>query len=154
MKNKAEQATNISMHISAKETIQNPEKDSHAKPVKSLQINKCDQCDYKYSSNAELENHIGKKHPIAEKTGEVCEVCEQILDSKVLLIQHMKEEHNIQKIVKYSCNHCDFKHTSSSEVTKHKNSKHRGLRYSCDKCDYTSSSRTELKNHRLRAHED
>ena len=69
---------------------------STAKPVKSPNINECDQCDYKSSSNAELKSHIGKKHPIMRETEKVT----------------------------YSCDQCDYKSSSNAELKSHIGKKH------------------------------
>ena len=103
---------------------------STAKPVKSPNMNECDQCDYKSGSNAELKSHIGKKH--------------------LLMGENKKVIHR--------CNQCDYNSSSNTELKSHIKRKHpnmwetENVTYKCDQCEFTNSLKTEVARHRKSKH--
>ena len=58
----------------------------------------------------------------------------------------------IHEGVRYSCDSCDYKATTTSHLKNHKESIHEGIKYSCDQCVYTASWRTKIAQHRKRKH--
>ena len=46
--------------------------------------------------------------------------------------------------VRYPCEQCEYNATRLSSLKRHIKNKHEGVRYPCDKCDYTSSDSSNL----------
>ena len=54
---------------------------------------------------------------------------------------------------KYVCDQCDSNFTKKGHLTRHKQSKHEGVRYSCDQCDYKATQQGHLTTHKQFKHE-
>ena len=48
----------------------------------------------------------------------------------------------------FSCDQCGEAFTENHNLTRHKESKHAGVKYSCDQCDYTANRRDNLNRHK------
>ena len=48
----------------------------------------------------------------------------------------------------YRYDQCDYAATTTSNLQRHKQSKHVGIRYPCDQCDYTATVYGALKQHK------
>ena len=48
----------------------------------------------------------------------------------------------------FSCDQCGEAFTENRSLTRHKESKHAGVKYSCDQCDYTANRRDNLNRHK------
>ena len=57
------------------------------------------------------------------------------------------------KGIKYACNHCDKQYTLQSSLTTHIQSVHEGIRYTCDQCGYQATQQIYLTKHIQSAHE-
>ena len=51
----------------------------------------------------------------------------------------------------FSCDICGIHFTENRSLTRHKESKHAGVKYSCDKCDYRTTG--NLKVHQQAVHD-
>jgi len=49
--------------------------------------------------------------------------------------------------MRYPCSKCEYAATTSSDLRRHTESKHEGIRYSCDKCEYSATTTSNLKRH-------
>jgi len=54
---------------------------------------------------------------------------------------------------KFWCSKCEFQTGSKSNLKRHDEMKHQGIKYSCDGCDYKASSKDNLKRHSMSKHE-
>ena len=52
----------------------------------------------------------------------------------------------------HKCELCDFYSTSKSNLKKHVQSQHDGIRYFCDKCDHITTQKGHLKAHKKSQH--
>ena len=52
----------------------------------------------------------------------------------------------------FSCDQCGEAFTENHNLTRHKESKHAGVKYSCDQCDYTANRRDNLNRHKKTKH--
>jgi len=55
---------------------------------------------------------------------------------------------------RHKCEQCDFHSTSKSNLKKHVQSKHDGIRYFCDQCDHITTQNSHLKAHIRSKHKD
>ena len=85
------------------------------------------------------------------KSAHRCGICQALFNSKSGLFRHRK---NIHEGVRYSCDSCDYKATTTGHLKKHKESIHEGVRYSCDCCDYKATQISHLKTHKQAKHKD
>ena len=60
----------------------------------------------------------------------------------------------IHEGVRYFCDRCDYKATTTSHLKTHKESIHEGVRYSCDCCDYKATRISHLRTHKQAKHKD
>ena len=54
---------------------------------------------------------------------------------------------------KFPCDLCGYKATTQSNLTKHKKSKHEGIKYSCSKCDKQFTQKGNLTRHIQSVHD-
>jgi len=54
---------------------------------------------------------------------------------------------------RFWCSKCDFQTGSKSNLRRHDEMKHQGIKYACDGCDYKASSKDNLKRHSMSKHE-
>ena len=52
----------------------------------------------------------------------------------------------------FSCDQCGESFTENRSLTRHKESKHAGVKYSCDKCSYTANRKDNLNRHKKNKH--
>jgi hypothetical protein len=55
--------------------------------------------------------------------------------------------------VRYGCNQCDYKANQQGSLNTHKQSQHEGVRYGCDQCDHKASTQSNLTTHKQSQHE-
>ena len=48
----------------------------------------------------------------------------------------------------YECDKCEYKATWKSDLTKHKQWKHEGVRYECDQCEYKATDKDNPRKHK------
>jgi len=54
---------------------------------------------------------------------------------------------------KFWCSKCDFQTGTKSNLKRHDEMKHQGIKYACDGCNYKASSKDNLKRHSMSRHE-
>ncbi|VDP62120.1 unnamed protein product [Schistosoma curassoni] len=54
--------------------------------------------------------------------------------------------------MRYTCNHCDRKFKTNSDLNEHVKVIHEGIVYRCDQCDRRFSSKSNLREHLKRVH--
>ena len=52
----------------------------------------------------------------------------------------------------FSCDICGIHFTENHNLTRHKESKHGGVKYSCDKCNYQATRKDNLNRHMKTKH--
>ena len=55
--------------------------------------------------------------------------------------------------IKYPCDQCDYQATEKNGLQKHNKSKHEGINYICDKCNYQATKLGDLRRHIQSKHE-
>ena len=55
--------------------------------------------------------------------------------------------------MRYPCVKCEHAATTASDLKKHIESKHEGVRYLCDKCEYAATTESSVKRHIKNKHE-
>jgi len=55
--------------------------------------------------------------------------------------------------IKYPCPHCDYKTGWNSDLKAHMKNKHEGIKFSCDKCDFVTGYSSYFRNHVKEKHE-
>ena len=104
-------------------------------------------CDAKLSSKSSLPKHVTVKQQGVRHN---CEECGYKAPKLSKLTKHIKAVH--LKIKDYACEDCDAEFYSRSNLERHMNSKHKGIRYSCDQCDYKTTQSGRLTHHTNVAH--
>ena len=52
----------------------------------------------------------------------------------------------------FTCDQCGESFTENHNLTRHKESKHAGVKYSCDKCSYQATRKDNLSRHMKTKH--
>ena len=55
--------------------------------------------------------------------------------------------------VKYACDQCDYRGTQQGSLTVHIRSKHGGVKYACNQCGYHGTTHGHLRTHIKKKHE-
>ena len=56
--------------------------------------------------------------------------------------------------MRYSCDRCEYAATTATDLKKHIEFKHEGVRYPCDKCEYAATTVSSLKKHNEIKHKE
>ena len=59
----------------------------------------------------------------------------------------------VKRLKQYQCDECEYAATKVSNLKRHKESKHEGIRYTCDQCEYVTTGSSHLKQHIKSKHE-
>jgi len=59
----------------------------------------------------------------------------------------------INDLGRFACDECDASYPRRSDLKRHKETKHEGVRYECDRCDYKATQIVHLKTHQESTHE-
>jgi len=54
---------------------------------------------------------------------------------------------------RFWCSKCEFQTVTKSNLKRHDEMRHQGIKYACDGCDYKASSKDNLKRHSMSKHE-
>ena len=55
--------------------------------------------------------------------------------------------------VSRSCDQCDYQATQQSNLTRHIQTKHEGIKYACDQCDFLATQQVHLRTHLKKKHQ-
>ena len=103
----------------------------------------------KYLLDGIISDEIGEKEIdqmrrkpgfIKEKLSNICEKCDETFTTRQLLSEHLRRSHETEK--EFTCDLCDFRYASKTEMTKHKEEEH------------MDTSSPVLKKIKLNLHED
>ena len=64
-----------------------------------------------------------------------------------------RHQESIHKGIKYSCKKCKYQATQQIHLTRHQNSVHEGVKYFCDQCEFQGTTYGGLKMHQRSIHE-
>lgn len=104
----------------------------------------CDKCKFKSSTNVDLQKHIKNVHNKAKDFG--CDQCDAKFSTNGNLQRHIKAVHD--KIKDFGCDQCDFKCLEDSTLQHHIRSVHDKLKpHGCDNCNYKFSTNGHLQRH-------
>ena len=104
----------------------------------------CNRCDYKCSSNRDLNKHIKYVH---DKLKDVhCDMCDYKCSEKVNLKKHIKYVHD--KVKDVCCDMCNYKCSEMVNLKKHIKHIHDKIKdFCCAQCEYKCSEHSTLKKH-------
>ncbi|XP_075149171.1 zinc finger protein weckle [Haematobia irritans] len=116
-------------------------------PVEKRRTIKCNECDSRFSSKAQLEAHINFKHKNDKNF--VCEECGLCLRTNSNLRQHLLTHTDLKP---YECEVCNKKFKNNSRLRIHMDT-HSPNKHICPKCGLQLNSRATLNRHFL-VHDD
>lgn len=106
---------------------------------------RCPECDKLLATRATLREHL-RWHEGAPRVP--CPTCGKLLASEESLRKHVKAVHD--KVKPHACEHCDYRAVLPTELQKHLESQHLGIKYECDVCHQLLASRSSLHTHKKR----
>ena len=112
----------------------------------------CITCQINFEYEADLENHLEKEH-LGERKSKLltCHLCNSEYAEKSFR-NHMKNMHEITKIIK--CKTCDKDFKTKIQLAKHTKKYHEMIKdFKCDKCMMTFFSSNGLQSHIKDIHE-
>jgi len=74
----------------------------------------------------------------------ICDDCGVVYRSNLGLTRHIESVH---ELVRYECNHCEYKANHKSGLRYHINMTHQGVQYRCDSCFTNFTSQSDLTLH-------
>ena len=122
-------------------------KDHPEKMNAPIQLHQCDICDYKSIHKIGLWHHK-RTHLINNEI--TCTICGKKL-CKTSLKAHMNHVHG--NVEKQKCELCDFEIASRSDLKRHVESTHCGIRYNCDICPSDFADKNGLSAHKKNVHQ-
>lgn len=126
----------------------------------------CDKCDQSYETAALLYEHIKfhvNESPEKEKEFSYvmeCEICNQKSSSYAVFANHMKTDHNIDKVKAFKCRVCDmtfaskqgmFRHIDNIHENNRRNLRNRDKNFLCNTCGKSFYTNFHLEVH-IRSH--
>lgn len=126
----------------------------------------CDKCDQSYETAALLYEHIKfhvSESPEKEKEFSYvmeCEICNQKSSSYAVFANHMKTDHNIDKVKAFKCRVCDmsfaskqgmFRHIDNIHENNRRNLRNRDKNFLCNTCGKSFYTNFHLEVH-IRSH--
>lgn len=126
----------------------------------------CDKCDQSYDTAANLYEHIKfhvNESPEKEKEFSYvmeCEICNQKSSSYAVFANHMKTDHNIDKVKAFKCRVCDmtfaskqgmFRHIDNIHENNRRNLRNRDKNFLCNTCGKSFYTNFHLEVH-IRSH--
>lgn len=126
----------------------------------------CDKCDQSYDTAALLYEHIKfhvSESPEKEKEFSYvmeCEICNQKSSSYAVFANHMKTDHNIDKVKAFKCRVCDmsfaskqgmFRHIDNIHENNRRNLRNRDKNFLCNTCGKSFYTNFHLEVH-IRSH--
>ena len=129
----------------------------------------CPMCDFKSSSDEELERHNKRLHASQEvvispkmrlekirKEREAlmdftCKTCKLAHNSRQSLALHIKADH---KGIRYNCTEedCHFSGKTKTTLNSHKNNIHLGIKHKCKICEYEAGQTSQIRKHMIIKH--
>ena len=64
-----------------------------------------------------------------------------------------RHKQSVHEGVKYPCNKCEYQATTKGALQRHQKSEHEGVKYSCNQCEYQAKEQDSLKRHQQSNHE-
>lgn len=114
----------------------------------------CDHCNYKTIRKSHLSSHIKSKHLPKNPRSNKCSKCGSCFSWRSDLRRHSKfcgQTNELKyKLLRYSCEHCNYKINQKSDLVKHLQAKHlpRDLSLNkCKKCGKCYSYQAGLRHH-------
>jgi gas vesicle protein len=110
----------------------------------------CKQCEFKCSSNSQLNRHVKQVHDQIKDFE--CKQCDYICSNNSHLNQHIKSVHD--QIKDFECKKCNYNCSTSSNLKRHIKSVHDQIKdFECKKCNYNCSTSSSLKAHVKQVHD-
>ena len=108
----------------------------------SFKTYNCKKCAFVGKDKYALGNHKYLKHS-GQKN---CNDCDFVTSSPYAFRRHTAKYHG-EGLPHHSCDGCEYKTNSKTNLKTHWLNKHEGLRYQCEKCEYLAISKYNLKLH-------
>ncbi|XP_055603899.1 transcription factor grauzone-like [Uranotaenia lowii] len=107
----------------------------------------CDTCGKEFKFKPSFDRHVRMHLGIAEDTSVECEICGDILATKVTLKHHMIAKHS-ESTEQHICNVCGRSAPNKLALDSHKRKIHREEKYQCEFCEKRFKCPVALKEHR------
>ena len=65
----------------------------------------------------------------------------------------MNSSMTIPARAKYACDQCSYEAATKRGLSRHKKSKHEGVKFPCDQCDFKATRKGNLLKHKKSKHE-
>jgi len=113
----------------------------------------CDQCNYTTTHKTNLVVHIKTVHK--ERKVMKCNMCDFTTKSHQYMWKHKKVTHS-GPIVMLNCHEadCNFECMFPSDLRRHHDKVHKGIRWTCDLCDFSAGYKGDLNRHVKIVHQD
>ena len=118
---------------------------------KSLELKKCDQCDFIGCNKRILAVHMNTHDPMFESAKFNCSQCPYQNRKKSNITNHTRIVH--EKIQDHFCDQCTFKSSHKYRVDAHVRVFHEGIKLHCNLCEYTAVSKKMIKIHTSKKHD-
>lgn len=112
----------------------------------------CRVCAERFTSAAELTEHIISEHKIADQNPHVCDQCDKIFLFPASLLNHKRAVH--QGLRSHICSICDRTFITSTNLKYHLSSAHTGEKsQACDVCGASFIRPCDLQRHKQQHHQ-
>ena len=131
-----------------------PKRPKKRKVEKISQKCVCDHCFETFESTSALKAHKKENHKdhkiLVDADGKFkCDHCDSSFITKFELRRHRRRVHN----PKNKCDLCERQFSNPNEVEKHKRGQHFGeLTYTCNYCDFRGASGSDINAHKKKVH--
>ena len=109
----------------------------------------CPDCDFTTKYRTSFERHYYYLH--VKNTDKVkiwkCVICSEQFNYKHKYRDHMKFQHNNQKL--FNCTKCHFATNYNNSLVRHNRIHESNIIFKCDTCSYSTKHHYELKRHKL-----
>ena len=110
-------------------------------------------CDFRGSSQGNLNQHIRARHDKDRAKNFTCSLCSKPFYSATGLNDHLNAQHTNESI--YHCEKCNYRTPYSSNISRHMRAMHgtgQLKRFKCETCEYRSNQRTTVRTHVMNMH--
>ena len=96
---------------------------------------------------------VNKKSTVTGQNVNTCTFCGKLFKNPASLKTHLNVKHKEKKEGNLECEHCDFRTTEKSQLSKHLTLKHKAkAKFQCEECDFYCHSKSGLRKHQINVH--
>ena len=108
----------------------------------------CDSCEQTFLADKDIRDHVEANHKKKDPTVLKCTKCTATFTLESNLSEHLKASH-----VELSCEKCDYKGASDSDLSNHVGEQHPPeTPFSCTSCTFTALTSEDLETHKAEHH--